>query len=245
MIKGIITLGLLGLVSSTYAIEKSQCGPTDDRILSKDMAIGRMLKTTDASAGCTGTMISKTCVVSAGHCHAYSNVIEFNTEPSVAGNIVHPGSESVYFRDEVIDYQNGGTGNDWMVYRVQPNSITGEYAGDVQGTYEFTYEVPAAPLDLVITGYGRDRRPEHNFAQQVGYGELVSTYGTTLAHKVDTQGGNSGSTIVERGSNKIIGIHTHGGCGYGTNKGTMLSAHKRFQQAIERCLQMEEDDLNQ
>lgn len=245
MMKGILTLGLLGLLSSTYAVEKSQCGPTNDRVLSYDLAIGRMLQTTDASAGCTGTMISKTCVVSAGHCQPYSNVIEFNTEASVGGKIVHPGPESIYFRNDVIDYQNGGAGNDWLVYRVKPNAITGEYAGDVQGTYQFTYEMPAAPLDLVITGYGRDRRPEHNFAQQIGYGELISASGTTLGHKVDTEGGNSGSVIVERTSNSIIGIHTHGGCGYGTNKGTMLAAHKRFQEAIESCLRMEKDDLNQ
>ncbi len=245
MIKRIITLGLIALVGQAQAIEKSQCGPTNDRVLSKDMAIGRMLQTADADAGCTGTLISKTCMVSAGHCSAYSSVVEFNTDPSINGKIVHPEAESVYYRDEIIDYQNGGTGNDWMVFRVQPNAVTGDYAGDVQGTYGYTYEVPAAPLDLVITGYGYDRRPEHNFAQQVGYGQLVDAFGTTLAHKVDTEGGNSGSSIVERGSNLIIGIHTHGGCGYSTNKGTMLATHKRFQQAIERCLQEEADDLNQ
>lgn len=242
--KVIIAIGLIGILSSTYAIEKTQCGPTNDRVLSFDRPIGRMLKATDASSGCTGTLISKTCVVSAGHCKKNTYVIEFNTVPSVRGRIIHPGPKNIYFSDEIIDFKKGFTGNDWLVYRVKPNAITGEYAGDVQGTYELSYEMPVVPIDLVITGYGKDDRPEHNFAQQVGYGELTEIVGTALKYQVDTRGGNSGSVVVERSTNKIIGIHTTGGCSKGSNKGTMLASHERFQKAIETCLQQEKEDLN-
>lgn len=245
MVKKIIALSLIGLLSSTYAVEKTQCGMTDERVLSYDLPIGRMLKKKNSSGGCTGTLISKSCIVSAGHCNEHANVIEFNTEASVGGKIVHPGLESIYFKSSIIDYQNVGAGYDWMVFRVHPNQITGEYAGDVQGTYEFSFQKPVAPLDLVITGYGRDKESDRNLAQQVGHGELIATSRTRIEHNVDTQGGNSGAVIVAKESNKIIGIHTHGGCSaYGgnntSNKGTMLAGQKKFQEAIKNCLLMDE-----
>ncbi|MCK5884062.1 MAG: trypsin-like serine protease [Bacteriovoracaceae bacterium] len=248
MMKGIIALGLVGLLSSTFAVEKTQCGSTDDRVLSYDRPIGRMLKKTDAFGGCTGTMISKTCVLSAGHCKDYAEVIEFNTEASVDGVIVHPGPESVYFKKDIVGHQKFGAGYDWMVFRVHPNKITGKFAGDAQGTYELSFKVPTVPLDLVLIGYGRDIEPDKNFAQQVGHGELITAKRTVIGHNIDTQGGTSGSVIVERISNKVIGIHTDGGCrvtgNEGTNIGTMLATQKRFRKAIESCLQMEKDDLS-
>ncbi|MCK5884059.1 MAG: trypsin-like serine protease [Bacteriovoracaceae bacterium] len=242
--KGIIIIALLGLISSTYAVEKNQCGLTDDRVPSNELPVGRMLKKTDSSSGCTGTLISKSCVVSAGHCKDYAAVIEFNTEPSLDKVIVHPGPESVYFKNDVIDSQSFGTGLDWMVYRTKPNAITGKFAGDIQGTYEYSFEVPKIPLELAITGYGQDDEPSRNYAQQIGHGELMPDGRSRIRHNIDTLGGNSGAAIVERETSKIIGIHTHGGCLYGTNIGTMLAARERFQKAIDNCIQMEKDDLN-
>ena len=247
--KAIIALGLIGLLSQAYAIEKSQCGPTDERVLSYDPSVGRMLKTTNADAGCTGTLISRTCMVSAGHCKDYANLVEFNTRASILWIIIHPGPENIYFKNDIIDFENSGEGNDWMVFRVRPNRVTGELAGDLQGSYNFSFEMPEVPLDLVITGYGRSEERKANFAQQVGYGELRTAEGTILGHNIDTEAGNSGAAIVERISNTLIGVHTHGGCGISssegsrTNKGTMLATRKKFQEAIENCLKMERDEL--
>lgn len=238
-----VSLFSLLLSCSVFAGERSQCGSTDERVLSYEKPFARMLKDTTSPAGCTGTMISKSCVVSAGHCYSSANIYEFNTVASINGSIVHPESQDIYTLSQVIGYRNGGQGNDWFVGKLNKNPETGLYPGEAQGFLEVSYEVPAAPLDITIIGYGRDRRSDRNFAQQIASNELVRIDGNILSHNIDTQGGNSGSSIIERSSNKIIGIHTHGGCSsynnYGANKGTMLAKHAEFKAAIEKCLSSE------
>ena len=76
---------------------------------------------------------------------------------------------------------------------------------------------------------------------------VVSVYKSKglILHRVDTQGGNSGSSIINESTQKIVGIHTHGGCFTmgGTNIGTLLANHDKAQEAIKSCLQWEEENL--
>ena len=65
---------------SGYAMDKTICGVNDDRIPSTDSPIGRLLDSRTGTGGCTLTMISKSCAISAGHCKRVIKVAEFNTQ---------------------------------------------------------------------------------------------------------------------------------------------------------------------
>ncbi|EQC44301.1 serine protease [Bacteriovorax sp. Seq25_V] len=249
-------VAILALANLTaFAGNKSICGKTDDRALSTNPKIGRLLDSRSGDGGCTLTMISKSCGVSAGHCLSVLKVAEFNTSESVNGNIQHPEAKDVYDIDQKsIQSKNGGPGNDWAVFKVLPNNETGLYAGDVQGTYDVSFEIPEIGDVLRITGYGLDSEPSKNLAQQTHTGALQSVGTATrdtddednwngrpysrLTHTVDTMGGNSGSTIIRESDEKIIGIHTHGGCSSwgGANQGTLIAKHTELTQAIKSCL---------
>ena len=96
-----------------------------------------------------------------------------------------------------------------------------------------------------ITGYGIDSEdPKRHFAQQTHDGDVTLAGGilreSLLEHTVDTMGGNSGSSIIEEESQEIVGILTHGGCGFfGANKGTMINRHEKLKAAIKACLDSE------
>jgi V8-like Glu-specific endopeptidase len=225
---------------------KSICGTTDERDLSSEPRVAR-IRMESAPAGCTVTMIGRTCAVSAGHCHSTFGIAEFNTEPSVDGRIVPSAPEDTYRVDRPSAvYLDRGQGRDWAVVRVLPNEITGAYPGDAQGTFSVSYEMPNVGDVIRITGYGTARGSDRNFAQQTHTGEIASMVrGGSIRHIADTTGGNSGSSIILEASQEIIGIHTHGGCHArgGANSGTLIAGNDDFQDAIRSCLQWEEDNL--
>lgn len=231
-----------GLTSSVSANEKSICG-VDDRVPSTIKGIGRALGSITEPGGCTVTMISKTCAVSAGHCASTFGIIEFNTPPSINGQIQHPSEENIYPVNKATTVSNyRGIGDDWAVVRVEANPVTGLYAGDAEGTYEVDFVGPENGDIIRITGYGLDRSdPERNLAQQTHTGEVVSMRGSAIYHIADTMGGNSGSSIIRESDSKIIGIHTNGGCSTrgGSNSGTIISQNQQLADAIRTCLSEE------
>ena len=203
--------------SSPYT---SICGPTYDRILSDDPATSRLL-----SVGCTSWIIPNGKLVSAGHCLASStNVVEFNVPLSLpGGQIQHPGPEDQYAVDVSTKiYVNGGVGNDWGVFEVFPNSITGLMPREAQNAY-FPLVQDLGPDSIRITGYGVDGG-EYNQVQQTHLGPNWGSSGTTMRYRTDTQGGNSGSPVIDELTGNSVGVHTHGGCtsSGGNNSGTSL-----------------------
>ena len=74
---GSFILALL-LTTGVNAAEKSICG-TDDRVPSSLPKIGRLLGKMSDPGGCTVTMISKTCAISAGHCDSTFGIAQFAT----------------------------------------------------------------------------------------------------------------------------------------------------------------------
>ncbi|MAE58518.1 MAG: hypothetical protein CME69_06530 [Halobacteriovorax sp.] len=243
-----ILLSLLIGLTSTYAMDKTICGPSDDRVPSSVKEIGRLLDSRTGTGGCTLTMISDNCGISAGHCRSVLYIAEFNTPESMNGSIQHSKPEDVYEIDQsTIEYRNGGPGDDWAVFKVKANDITGKSAGAAQGYYNVSFDEPTIGTPLSITGYGLDRNePTKNLAQQTHDGALASIgdggwYGrseSVLGHTVDTMGGNSGSTIINMETGSIVGIHTHGGCSArgGNNQGTLIAKHSNLMRAIRSCL---------
>ncbi len=227
------------MTSGVMANEKSICG-VDDRVPSSLPSIGRLLGQRTDGGGCTVTMISKTCGISAGHCSGTFGFAEFNTPPSIGGSIQHPAEEDIYPIDKAAtEYTYTGLGDDWAVVRVKANPVTGLFAGDVQGSYDVEFNKPNSGTVVRITGYGLDRSdPDRNLAQQTHTGEVVKFRGSTMYHVADTMGGNSGSSIIRESDQKIVAIHTNGGCSTrgGSNAATVISENEDLKKAIRTCL---------
>jgi hypothetical protein len=215
----------------------SQCGPTDDRTLSDDVRAGRAMP-----VGCTAWLFNDAnhCFLTAGHCAGGSlQIVQFNVPLSdSSGNIRHPGPEDQYAVDSIsVQAASGGVGNDWCYFGCFANSTTGLTPFQAQGD---SYILASAPppvqnQPIRITGFGVDSSPpEWNQVQQTHAGPFVSHAGTALGYQTDTQGGNSGSSVVDDTSGLAIGIHTHGGCqtnGSGNNSGTAIN-HSGLQNAL-------------
>lgn len=174
----------------------TQCGPTDDRVPSNDLRAGRLL-----NIGCTGWIVDNGLHVTAGHCSGgAANTLQFNVPASNPnGSINHPGPEDQYSVDPASKQSvNGGVGNDWGVFEVFDNSVTGLQPIDAQGA-SFTVKQDLGPPTIRITGYGVDSNdPTRSQTQQTHAGPNAASSGTTMRYRVDTEGGNSGSPVIDR-----------------------------------------------
>jgi hypothetical protein len=221
---------IVGEVKEVEFIE-SICFGDDLRVPSNHPATGRIL-----NVGCTAWIIPNGKIASAGHCISTAssvNVLQFNVPLSLSnGTIQHPGPNDQYPADQASRvFVNGGVGNDWGVFQVFPNSNTQLMPREAQQAY-FTLVQDLTPVSIRITGYGVDGPPpnfgnggarnEFNQTQQTHVGPNMNSSGTTMRYQTDTQGGNSGSPIIDEATGYAVGIHSHGGCGAsgGNNNGT-------------------------
>lgn len=224
--------------------DKSLCGP-DERVLSYNQKIGLLLKKPTQHAGCTATMIGKSCAVTAGHCKSYLKFIEFNVE-ALDSSLQPPNKDpkNIYTIDKrSIKYKRGST--DWAVFKVNRNSITNKFPGELYGHYKITTDDIGIGDIVSVTGYGKDsKRPERSFQQQYASSEIskLSEDRSRLWYSVDTMAGDSGASIILEHNQRIIGIHTNGGCSPrtgGSNYGTWIRHTVELKDAIEDCLKSE------
>ncbi|GAA3512466.1 hypothetical protein GCM10022393_27780 [Aquimarina addita] len=187
---------------------KSQCGSTDDRVSSNDAAIGRIVP-----IGCTGWIIRNGKLVTAGHCADASRatIIEFNVPPSNSDrSIVHPGPEDQYPIGNFITPYAGTSITDWAVFTASSNSETGQTPIQAQRkSYNVTQATPGSTIR--ITGYGVDSGSD-NQTQQTHTGPMTSTNSNYVYYQTDTEGGNSGSPIIDEATGNAVGVHAYGGC---------------------------------
>ncbi|MEQ1634357.1 MAG: hypothetical protein ABL997_18390, partial [Planctomycetota bacterium] len=224
------------------------CGATDNRVPSSDPRAGRIL-----GVGCSGWIISTATSnpnerlhLSAGHCFATGQVLQFNVPASSSTcSLVMPSASFQFAVDSGTGSlsNNGGIGNDWWVFKCFPNSNTGLTTFQAMGqAFNLATTLPANGTTLVNWGYGLDGTPTNdganasscgcvsgsgarNQTQQIHTGPLSSVSGTRVNHQVDTCGGNSGSVLAINATGVAIAIHTNAGCtsGGGTNSGTAVT----------------------
>ncbi len=211
---------------------ESICGP-DDRVTTNDPFVGRLMP-----IGCTGWLIQDGVALTAGHCYPgeQMEIIEFGVPRSTPDGRTRPAHPDDQYPVELVTVkkQNAGIGNDWAVFRILPNSNTGELPGEVQGGH-YRLSQEARPEHIAVTGYGIDDeapgahggRNEFNQTLQTDDGDEQDpvTYhanggdGAYFRYRVDTMAANSGSPVI-MGEGIAVGIHTHGGCEAGGNHGT-------------------------
>nr|BBQ04064.1 chitinase [Aquimarina hainanensis] len=203
---GAIRLKVNELEVGEKSSTKTQCGSSDDRRASSDRAIGRIMP-----IGCTGWIIRNGKLVTAGHCAtSRAQLIEFQVPKSNSGgSVVHPGPEDQYpIGNFVTEYTGAST--DWAVFTASANSQTGKTPIQAQGkSYNVVQSNPGSTIR--ITGYGVDTGRD-NQTQQTHSGPLSSSTNTFVRYRTDTEGGNSGSPIIDEASGNAVGVHGYGGC---------------------------------
>ena len=214
-----VTISISEVVVGEWASlsTKSICG-SDNRVASNEPRVARI-----DPIGCTGWIASNGKLLTAGHCLASSGntTLSFNVPPSLSnGTVQFPGPEDQYSINQgSFQYTNGGVGNDWGIFSVSDNSQTGLQPIEAQGAFDVRQDL--GPSNIRITGFGVDSGTA-NQTNQTHVGPNAGSSGTTMRYATDTQGGNSGSPVIDEATGESVGIHTHGGCtsSGGNNSGT-------------------------
>lgn len=241
------------------------CKKIDDRIPSADKKVGKLVKTGE-KGGCGITLISKNCAVTIGQCAEDRDYAEFNAPQSINGQIQSVADIDRYEIDQsFIKYKIGGIGSNWAVIKLKENAHTGKAAGEVQGFYKIISKKPQThdPIKVIQYSYALsdasyvregDSLPNPlgeilHFAQSEASGELIKAgiflIPDILEYDADTSYGAWGAPIINRETNELIGINTHGGCNAKypvklgaryTNAGTSIWGSSAFKKAIISCI---------
>ncbi len=209
-------------------LDRSLCGPDDDRVPSGDPATARLLP-----SQCTAWLVDDLPggLLTAGHCSVGArSVVEFNVPAStIGGSMVHPDPADQYPVDPVsVQRQTGagGVGNDWLFFGVFDNVSTRQSPLARQGSSHHLADAtpPNDGRQVSVTGFGQVSQPmllQYNYIQLLAVGPFQGGGTTIVRHSADTTGGNSGAPVVDLTTGLAIAIHTNGGCNSnGWNRGT-------------------------
>jgi len=217
----------------SFSASASLCGP-DDRKPSHDPKVAFLLHAATDKKGCSGALVGKGCLVTAGHCRGHFKVAKFDPWENIPENVYELDKSTVEGDNQLYDH-------DWAVYRLKPNVITGKLPGEVRPSYEIDLTPPIVGEVVRVTGHGYADSKTLRYTQQTSTGLIVSVdpNKTVIFHRVDATHGNSGSGLIRVSNGKLIGVHFKGGCkksGKGANRATSLYYNKAFQRALLSCL---------
>lgn len=213
----------------------------DDRLPADAAAVGVVRSTSGKipEQFCTVTLVSDSCAVTAGHCLHVLERAYFQDPAGRMNSLAEDLSESSYrVNTASIHALQSRIGNDWAVFRLEPNEITGLLPGKVHGFVEIELQDKALPLGgLELTAYSRR---ENTFESLSSTGRVLFEDGTILFHDLDTSAGNSGALIFNSENRKAVAIHTHGGCNtMKNNKATIIARVPNLVKSLKSCIASE------
>lgn len=204
-------------------------GNKDDRVPSDDKRVGRLLSygSTIPNAS-TAWLTSTGWVLTGAHCLELGDgwvpkaMVEFNVPLSTSNGSINPSAKEDQYWVDVKSIKGGtnSSGNDWAMFRLLPNIITGKTAFQTQGSFfrlTDSFEPFKIPFMVTNVGFGLDgpppaygvngKRNEYNFTQQTDSGEITSVSGCISVYDLDTLGGSSGSPVYLKSTNYAYSIH--------------------------------------
>ncbi|MBK8269645.1 MAG: hypothetical protein IPK83_15640 [Planctomycetes bacterium] len=210
---------------------RSYCDTYDNRELSDDPRVARIIITTGTSTVTTtiGTVFmiddpNHTFLTSGPIANLIDNdaVVQFHaplTYPN-GSTLNHPPPEDQYIADFSSKQSASGaagTGNNWGYFGAFANSTTGLTPFQTEGDYfELASIIP--PVDgraVRTTGNGFTQPPifrTWSFVQKSEVGEYTSFTGTRILFRNDLTNGDSGTPIIDDTTDEVIGIASEDGC---------------------------------
>jgi V8-like Glu-specific endopeptidase len=189
------------------------------------------------SMGCTATHIGGGVAITAGHCFRASDSAA--RQELCDKTFIHWGDRkdtNPYLESKCVkvitqNFTKGQVNLDYAFFKVDP-------APEAKVEVDFTTDLKTG-TSITIFGHPRARPLEWSGECTVqSYKNFSDSYRPTtnvITHQCDTEGGNSGSTIINTETMKVVAIHDGGisPWNYGTKlKSTVKSSHAK----LERCL---------
>lgn len=216
------------------------CGSLDDRLLSADPRVARIvIAEGDFPSVCTTSIISDAnrCLLTSGGCAgalSASAVIEFNAPLTFPNGTTlnHPSPDDQYVADLTsIQRETGPAGSDWGYFGCFPNSNTGLTPFESQGDYfELAASIPSPSNQTTrMFGNGNTVPPvfrSWSFVQKQVDGPYVDRNDDALSVATDATAGDSGAAIILESTGELIGILVNDGCAEfsGANVATSVNA---------------------
>ncbi len=218
-LKELLALFLMLISTSALGHAQDPRVPADDHPLAK--AVGRIIYEDD-SRRCTGWIAEGGVLITAEHCkkHIDNDVgdavkVEFNVYESQCNGIPVPSDpEDIYEIDQFI-----ASGDDWAIFKVLDNTITGlqpieaqlvhiELVQDLTGSTFRTlgYGVDAKDPD---GGCGGSTYNKYNKTLQTDSGDNLTsgTQDSTILYDNFTPNGTSGGPVIDEDSLYAVGVH--------------------------------------
>jgi hypothetical protein len=176
----------------------------DDRVPSSEAPFGRLMP-----SGCSASVYCEDGgLISAGHCGAGSDIVEFNVPPSGADcAIVHPPVEDQFPITDRM-FSNNGVGNDWAVFKTGVNNLGESVFIRYGEIVPIAKSLADGGESSVVVGYGQDAgQCSRNYAQQTSAGVIKSRGATSYRFDNDVRGGSSGAALMVNG--ETVGVVTH------------------------------------
>lgn len=215
----------------------SVCG-SEDRQLSNNPSVGRLRKKKRGFLFCTGALIGRSCMITAGHCAPVMQYVGFDIEV-VENRFRYATKENLFEVDRQSRVlKSNGKGYDWAVIRLNRNKYTSRYPGDDRPPLKVSYSTPEVGTSISTIGYGGAENL-YSYSQQEGMGQLEGVFERYIEHDSDTKGGSSGAPLFNTETEEIIGIHTHGNCKERFNIATRIEKNTELIEAITSCLEWE------
>ncbi|HPF37952.1 MAG TPA: hypothetical protein P5081_05660 [Phycisphaerae bacterium] len=202
------------------------CGSLDDRVLSEDPRVARVvIGEGDSLNVCTAAIIDdgNRCLLTSAGCAGALGagvVIEFNAPLSFPNGttLMHPSPEHQYVADPAsVQRQTGNAGEDWGYFGCFPNSTSGLTPFETQGDYfPLADEIPTATGQTLRTfGHGATVPPVFrtwSFVAKEVTGPFVDQTGDELEVATDATFGDSGAPVTLDSNGEMIGILVRDGC---------------------------------
>lgn len=241
--------GLLGIIvfAIVLNVESYAYWQTDPRIpaanhtLSAELApaIGR-IRSSSNTLICTAWIAPGGVLITAGHCNILGDILEFNVPGSAScGQLSAANSKDQYVITNIVASNDGGFGNDWKIFEVQDNPVTGYQPIEAQLKY-INFVKPDVDLTSIPTvrqiSYGIDTSPNGSCSGggtlnnsssgtlQTAVGDNLTSGPTSATLITDNDdlwfsSGSSGSPIIDESTGNAIAINNGND---GQQKGTTL-----------------------
>ncbi|HFK1809984.1 TPA: serine protease [Bacillus cereus] len=163
--------------------------------------------------GCTGALISKDTVLTAGHCIYNKEIGGWATNVIVTPGCNGGQAPYLPYKGTKLYSVSGWTDNENSNYdygTIKLNGSPGDYTGWFG--YRTTYVESPKGLLAVIPGYPADKIGNERYTMWRDYGPIEDVNPSRLTYKIDTYEGQSGSPVYHYFDTgiKIIAIHTRG-----------------------------------